>query len=79
MQKAVSFPWEILFVDKASTNDMREVVQKKIPQMPVSLLYVYESKSGLNHGPHRGARESAESLLPIWMRIWSCSRDGFRA
>jgi glucosyl-dolichyl phosphate glucuronosyltransferase len=63
VQEPVSFTWEILVVDNASSDDTKAVVQKIIPLMPVPLRYVYESKPGLHQGRHRGARESNGELI----------------
>jgi len=63
VQETVSFAWEILVVDNTSTDDTREVVQKKIPLAPVPIRYVYEPKPGLHHGRHTGTREAGGELL----------------
>jgi glucosyl-dolichyl phosphate glucuronosyltransferase len=62
-QEEVSFSWEIIVVDNASTDDTPDIVQNLIPLMPVPLRYVYESKPGLHQGRHKGVLEAKGEIV----------------
>jgi glucosyl-dolichyl phosphate glucuronosyltransferase len=63
LQEPVSFAWEILVVDNASSDNTSAVVQNKISQTPVPLRYVYEPMPGLHQGRHRGTREARGEVI----------------
>lgn len=63
LQKAGALAWEVLIVDNASTDDTRDVAQKKIGQAPFLMRYLYEAKPGLHQGRHRGTHEAQGELI----------------
>lgn len=77
-QDPVSFEWEVIVVDNASTDDTAGVTGQKSQTLPIPIRYVLETRLGLHHGRHRGAREARGDyvgyldddmiLAPTWVQ-----------
>lgn len=56
-QVSGSFPWEVILVDNASTDDTAEIAKSiLIKNQIVSYRIVHESQLGLSHARHRGLK-----------------------
>lgn len=62
-QEPVTFDWEVIVVDNASTDDTPEVARQKAAALPITIRYAHEPNLGLHHGRHRGAKEAAGTFL----------------
>jgi len=62
-QEPVSFEWEVIVIDNASTDDTAEITRQKINSLPINVRYIFESKLGLHQGRNRGAKEANGEFL----------------
>ena len=62
-QEPVPFEWEVIVVDNASTDGTVTVARQKSQTLPIRIRYVLETRLGLHHGRHRGAREARGEYL----------------
>jgi hypothetical protein len=62
-QKQPAVPWEVLFIDNASTDGSAEVTLSCWHEGPVPLRVVHEAKLGLQHARERGLKEAKYDFL----------------
>ena len=62
-QDSVTFQWEVIVINNASTDRTKQMVQSLIKKYPVPLRCIYERRPGLHNGRNRGAIEARGKIL----------------
>lgn len=62
-QDPVSFEWEVIVVDNASSDNTSAVVRQKSQAHSIQLSYIVEPRLGLHNSRHRGAQEANGEYL----------------
>ena len=62
-QDPVSFEWEVIIVDNASTDNTAETIGQLKASLAIPIRYFHEPRLGLVYGRHRGAQESRGEIV----------------
>jgi glucosyl-dolichyl phosphate glucuronosyltransferase len=63
MRVSPQLRWDVIVIDNNSTDDTREVVERRMAQFPVPLAYLFEARQGRSSALNTGIRAAQGAVL----------------